>query len=229
MNSAVPPEQPSSSPRVTYEALAYDSFVRRRQGAEPFYPSSSSEAFVLDPSDSKLIREADFFFLGTVTGAGWPYVQHRGGPAGFVHVLGPSTIAWVELEGNHQFVSTGNVDRDGRVALFFVDYQTRTRLKVFGYAQVIEGADDPELMSTVRDLGDREIKSKGQRVMVVEVTATDRNCTKHIHPRWTKPQMDEVISLYRADIAELKADNEQLRARIAELENQREEGTSSGT
>ena len=135
----------------------------------------------------------------------------------------------MELEGNHQFVSTGNVDRDGRVALFFVDYQTRTRVKVFGYARVIEGEDDPELMSTVRDLGDREIKSKGQRVMVVEVTATDRNCTKHIHPRWTKSQMDEVISLYRADIAELKADNEQLRARIAELENQREEGTSSGT
>lgn len=135
-----------------------------------------------------------------------------------MHVLGPSTLAWVELEGNNQFVSTGNVDRDGRVALFFVDYQTRTRVKVFGYARVIEGEDDPELMRTVRDLGDREIRSKGQRVMVVEVTAADRNCTKYIHSRWTKAQMDEVISLYRADIAELKATNEELRARIAELE-----------
>ena len=73
-------------------------------------------------------------------------------------------------------------------------------------------------MRTVRDLGDREIRSKGNRVMVVEVTAADRNCTKYIHSRWTKAQMDEVISLYRADIAELKATNEELRARIAELE-----------
>ena len=218
MSSDVSSDKTPASPRVTYEDLAYDSFVRRRQGADPFHPSSRSDAFVFEPGDSKLIREADSFFLGTVTGAGWPYVQHRGGPAGFVHVLGPSTLAWVELEGNNQFVSTGNVDRDGRVALFFVDYQTRTRVKVFGYARVIEGEDDPELMRTVRDLGDREIRSKGQRVMVVEVTAADRNCTKYIHSRWTKAQMDEVISLYRADIAELKATNEELRARIAELE-----------
>ncbi|MGV0397127.1 pyridoxamine 5'-phosphate oxidase family protein [Corynebacterium suicordis] len=211
---------------ITYEDIVYDSYVRNRQGSHPSKQLKKPEAFSFEPGDQKLIREADFFFLGTVTGAGWPYVQHRGGPAGFVHFIGPTTIAWAELEGNNQFVTTGNVDRDGRVALFFVNYQTRTRVKVFGNAHVVEGKDDPELMKTVRDLGDREIRSRGSRVMVVEVTAADRNCTKYIHPRWTKVEMDEHINLYRADIAELKeekaqlqSENDELRARIAELEH----------
>ena len=192
---------------LSYQQLAFDEYVRARQGTlevELPQQDGSIDGFEFEATDKKLIRQADHFFISTVTGSGWPYVQHRGGPAGFVHFLSETQLAWVELVGNNQFVSTGNVDREGRVALFFIDYPTRTRLKVFGYARVVEGDDDPELMRTVRRLGDREIRSVGHRVMVVDVVAADRNCTKHIKPRWTKDYIDELIGLYRADIIELK-------------------------
>ena len=213
---------------ITYAEIAFDDFVRRRQGREEIDLPASSEDFELQPTDRRLIREADSFFLSTVTGAGWPYAQHRGGPAGFVHLIGPTTIAWGELQGNNQFVTTGNVDRDGRVALFFIDYPTRTRLKAFGYARIIGADDAPELLAEIRDVGEREIRARIDRIMVVDIVATDRNCTKQIRPRWTKPQVDERIDLYRADITALKderdelaATNEQLRAELAQLRAQR--------
>lgn len=205
---------------TTYEQLAYDSFVRRRQASIGTTLPERVGPFEFDPADLALIRGADSFFLSTVTGAGWPYVQHRGGPSGFVHVLGERRLGWLEMAGNNQYVTTGNVDRDGRVAMFFIDYPTRTRLKVFGHAKVVELDEDPDLVARLRDLGDREIRSKVLRAMVVDVVAADRNCTKHIKPRWDKEQVDERIDLYRADIRALK---EELEAARAELQSARAE------
>ena len=211
---------------TTYEQLAYDSYVRERQSSVGTTLPERVGPFEFEPSDLRLIRNADSFFLSTVTGAGWPYVQHRGGPRGFVHLLDDHTLGWLEMAGNNQFVTTGNVDRDGRVAMFFIDYPTRTRLKVFGHARVVELDEDPELVDRLRDLGDREIRSKVLRAIVVEVVAADKNCTKHIKPRWDKEQVDERIDLYRSDIKELKdklealhEENEMLRRRLRILEN----------
>lgn len=208
---------------VTYEKLAYDSYVRRRQGSVGTNLPEREGPFEFDPSELRLIRRTDFFFLATVTGSGWPYVQHRGGPRGFVHVLGPRTLGWLEMPGNNQFVTTGNVDRDGRVAMFFIDYPTRTRLKVFGRARLIEPDQDPELITRLRDLGDRELRSKILRSMIVDVEASDRNCTKHIKPRWDKEQVDERIDLYRDDIRQLEEQLEEaqqeLRDKLEELES----------
>ncbi|HIW95972.1 MAG TPA: pyridoxamine 5'-phosphate oxidase family protein [Candidatus Corynebacterium gallistercoris] len=195
----------------TYEQLAYDEHVRRRQASVGTTLPERVGEFEFAGSDLKLIQQADSFFLSTVTGAGWPYVQHRGGPAGFVHVLGPAKLGWLEMPGNNQFVSTGNVDRDGRVALFFVDYPTRQRLKVFGHARIVELGEDPELVERLRDLGDREIRSKVLWAMVVDVVAADKNCSKHIKPRWDKEQVDARIELYREDIRVLQE-------RVKELE-----------
>ena len=128
------------------------------------------------------------FFLATVTDSGWPYVQHKGGPAGFVHVLDDRTIAFADFPGNQQFVTAGNLDRDGRVCLFFVDFPTRRRIKVFGHARLVEAADDPQLVDRVRDLGrsGREIRTRIERVVVVTITDVDANCTRHITPRWDR-------------------------------------------
>lgn len=198
---------------VTYEQLAYDSFVRRRQGSVGTTLPERVGRFEFEPADRKLIQQADSFFLSTVTGAGWPYVQHRGGPKGFVHVLDDRTIGWLEFMGNNQYVSTGNIDRDGRVALFFINYPLRTRLKVFGYARVIELCDDPKIAKQLRNLGDKEIRSKSERAMIVDIVASDKNCTKHIRPRWDKEQVDERIALYRADIDELRNEISELKER----------------
>ncbi|AWB84188.1 pyridoxamine 5'-phosphate oxidase family protein [Corynebacterium liangguodongii] len=200
---------------TTYEQLAYDEFVRRRQGSELMDIPEREGPFEFDPRHLSLIRKADFFFLGTVTGAGWPYVQHRGGPKGFVRQLGPTTLGWLEYSGNHQYVSTGNIDRDGRVAMFFVDFPTRTRLKVFGVARVVELQEDPELIERLRETDGGRINLVATHAFVVDVTATDQNCTKRIKPRWDKEQIDERIELYRADIRELKERISQLEEELA--------------
>lgn len=190
-----------------YPEIAFDDFVRARQaevGADNRIDDPISGAdFEFRSDEVKLIRGAQHFFLSTVTGSGWPYVQHRGGPEGFVRVLDSQTIAYPEFQGNLQFVTTGNVDRDGRVCLFFVDYPTRTRLKVFGHAH----------FAKLEDFPDWQVRQKVERVMVIRVTATDKNCTKQIKPRYTEEAIQERLDLYRADIAELKE-------RIAELESE---------
>lgn len=197
--------------RTTYADIAFGPHVRARQekvGAHLRITPPGDEPFRFDPRDRALIRSSDLFFLSTVTESGWPYVQHRGGPPGFVHVIDERTLAFPDFPGNQQFVTTGNLDHDGRVCLFFVDFPTRRRLKVFGTAHTSEDAD---LITAVRDLGDSEIRSRIERVVVVAVTDVDVNCTSHIRPRWDRAAVDERIALYRADIARLQA-------RIAELE-----------
>lgn len=203
--------------RTTYADIAYGPYARARQaavGADNRIVDPGTTPFVLDGRDRRQIREADMFFLSTVTDSGWPYVQHKGGPAGFVHVLDDRTLAFPDFPGNLQFVSAGNLDRDGRVCLFFIDFPTRRRLKVFGHARAVEAVDDPDLVARMRDLGrasGREIRAEIERVVVVTISDVDVNCTRHIRPRWDRAAVEERIALYRADIA-------QLRERIAELE-----------
>lgn len=213
--------------RTTYADIAYGPHARARQaavGADNRLVDPGTGPFTLDGRDRRQIREADMFFLATVTHSGWPYVQHKGGPAGFVHVLDDRTLAFPDFPGNLQFVTAGNLDRDGRVCLFFVNFPTRRRIKVFGHARVVEAADDPGLVARVRDLGrtsDREIRTEIERVIVVAVTDVDANCTRHIRPRWDRDDVEKRIDLYRAEIAELTA-------RIAELEEGADSALSRG-
>ncbi|MFW9253407.1 pyridoxamine 5'-phosphate oxidase family protein [Corynebacterium amycolatum] len=205
---------------LQYQDIAFDSYVRRRQESLQTEIPRSQDHFEIEPAHQKLIKTSSHFFLSTVTGAGWPYVQHRGGPEGFVHVLNPLKLGWLEFHGNNQFVNTGNVDRDSRVCMFFIDYATRKRLKLFGTAQVIEKADDPKLMDTLRQVNGREIRSPYERAMVVDIISADSNCSKYIKPRYTKEQVDERIDLYRQDIKDLKQQVEELNAQVEQLQAQ---------
>lgn len=224
--------------KPSYNGIAFDDHVRARQRAagagnrvddRPNLDGPTSAGgpggFAFEGMDAKLIREADVFFLSSVTGAGWPYVQHKGGPKGFVHVLDDRTLAFPDFPGNQQYVSAGNIDRDGRVCLFFVDFPTRRRLKVFGVARAVEAADDPDLIERMRDLGprsDREIRATIERVIIVDVAAADANCSKHIKPRWNRDAVEERIDLYRADIEKLRAEVDELTAEIGELKSELE-------
>ncbi|MCJ7857870.1 pyridoxamine 5'-phosphate oxidase family protein [Corynebacterium kalidii] len=200
-----------------YADIAFDEAVTARQHARGVgnrVDTSGASGAELDPRDSKLIRQARLFMMATVTGTGWPYVQHKGGPAGFVKVSSTaagSRLMFPDFAGNRQFVTAGNLDRDSRVCLFFVDFATRSRVKVFGHARTVEADDDPALVEELRDLGDRRITSAIERAVIVDVTASDANCSSQITPRWTREEVEERLDLYRADIARLEA-------RIAELE-----------
>jgi predicted pyridoxine 5'-phosphate oxidase superfamily flavin-nucleotide-binding protein len=147
------------------------------------------------------IAERDSFYLGTATTEGQPYVQHRGGPPGFLHVLDASTLAFVDFSGNRQYISGGNLSENDRAFLFLMDYVNRKRVKVWGRADVVEG--DSELLQRLLPEG---YPARGERVIRFHVEAWDANCPKHITPRFTEAQVQERTAPLRARVAELEAE-----------------------
>ena len=123
--------------------------------------------------------------MATVSETGWPYLQHRGGPKGFLKVLDPQTIAFADFRGNLQYVSAGNLEGNDRVALFLMDYANRQRLKLLGHSRVVDAADDPGLIDRLRDPGYR---ARVERAVVIRVEAFDWNCRQHITPRFTEEE-----------------------------------------
>lgn len=158
----------------------------------------------LGAREARFIAARDTFFMATVSETGWPYVQHRGGPPGFLKVLGATTLGYADFRGNLQYVSMGNLGHDGRVALFLIDFRQKLRLKVLGHARFVDlGQASTEFVQQI-DLGN--YFAEVERAVLIEVAAFEWNCPRHITPRYTG---DEVRALV-----------EPLQARIAELERQ---------
>lgn len=157
----------------------------------------------LGPDEAGFIAARDSFYLASVNEAGAPYIQHRGGATGFLHVLDASTLAFADLGGNRQLLTIGHLRREDRVALFLMDYPGRRRLKIDGRAQVVAASAMPELVARLAPAGVpmRVI----ERVVRITVTAFDWNCPKYITPRFTAAEVAEVIAPLRARIAELEA------------------------
>jgi len=140
----------------------------------------------LGPKESAFIAERDTFYLATVSESGWPYVQHRGGPKGFLKVLGEGRIAYADFRGNTQLVSVGNVSVDDRCSLILMDYPRRKRLKILGHMQVQNVADiAADDLAAVRD---DDYRAEIERIVVIEVAAFDWNCPQHITRRYTKEE-----------------------------------------
>ena len=142
----------------------------------------------LGPREAEHLARADSFYMATVSETGWPYVQHRGGPRGFLRVLSPTRLAFADFGGNRQFVSVGNATRDDRVSLIVVDYVHRRRLKLLGRLrfEAIEEAD-AALRSAVELPGYR---ARIERIGVIEVEAFDWNCPQHITQRYTLDELE---------------------------------------
>jgi hypothetical protein len=166
------------------------------------------------PNEQRYIATRDSFYMASVTADGWPYVQHRGGPPGFVKVLDPTTIAFADFRGNKQYVTTGNIrgnpgdddaKGDDRVAMILMDYPSQSRLKILGRAELVEPDAQPErfqeLIGRVRD---PDYKAQVESIMVVHVEAYDWNCQQHIVPRYTAEQVQQVIAPLEARIEELE-------------------------
>ena len=156
----------------------------------------------LTRSEAYFIASRDSFYMATVSETGWPYLQHRGGPPGFVKVLGPNLIGFADFKGNRQLISTGNLDVTDRVALFMMDYPNRTRLKLLGHARVLDAREHPEL---VDQLAPEALRRKVERLFLIQVISYDWNCPQYITPRFTVAEVEEYAAGLKARITELEA------------------------
>jgi predicted pyridoxine 5'-phosphate oxidase superfamily flavin-nucleotide-binding protein len=146
------------------------------------------------------IRARDGFYLASVSETGWPYVQFRGGPPGFLRVLDERTLGWADFRGNRQYVSTGNVSADARVGLILMDYANRRRLKILGRAELLEVGADDGLAARLAVPGYRAVV---ERAVLVRVEGFDWNCPQHNMPRFTLAEVEEASRPLRERIAEL--------------------------
>lgn len=157
----------------------------------------------LGERETAFIAQRDSFYLATVGQSGWPYVQHRGGPTGFLQVLGPKLLAFADFRGNKQYISLGNVAGNERCALFLMDYPRRLRLKLLGRLRMTDVAQADE--SLVERLRPYPYRAAMERVALIEVEAFDWNCSQHITPRFSEAQVRESMAPLQARIAELEA------------------------
>jgi predicted pyridoxine 5'-phosphate oxidase superfamily flavin-nucleotide-binding protein len=156
----------------------------------------------LTEAETDFIRSRDSFYMATVSETGWPYIQHRGGPAGFVRIMDATTIGFADYRGNRQYVSVGNLMTNDRVSLFFMDYPRKRRLKLLGRAKLIE-PDDTEMLAQLHTPGDRV---RVERSISIKVEAFDWNCPQHIHERYTIDDVREATAKLTERIAELEAE-----------------------
>jgi uncharacterized protein len=155
----------------------------------------------LGPDEAAFIAERDSFFVATVGETGWPYIQRRGGPKGFLKVLDTHTLGFADYRGNRQYVSVGNVAGDDRVALILMDYATGQRLKLLGRARVMETAEDAVLLERLTDSGYR---ARVERGVLIRIEAFDWNCPQHITPRFTTEEIEAALEPFRARIRDLE-------------------------
>lgn len=173
---------------------------QRRRGSHDRYEAARTLPPPAGLGDGEIdfLSRRDSFYLASVGANGWPYVQHRGGPAGFVRVVDPTHLAWAERSGNRQYVTAGHVDHDDRVAIIAVDYPNRQRLKLLGHARF-----DPEPGADLLErLG---IEGRLEGLVTVEVAAFDWNCPKYITPRYTVDEVRAAVEPLHRRIQELEA------------------------
>lgn len=154
-------------------------------------------------SETDFISERDSFYLATVGENGYPYIQFRGGPKGFLKTLDSKTLAYADFQGNLQYISVGNLSRNNKAALILMDYPNRQRLKIYANIEVIEAKDAPEIIAKIAD---PNYSAKIERAMILHIEAFDWNCPQHITPRYT--------------LKEIETATEPLRNRVKELEDE---------
>lgn len=155
--------------------------------------------YLLSEREASFITARDSFYMASVSETGWPYLQHRGGPAGFMKILDERTIGFADYSGNRQYVSTGNFSTDDRVALFFMDYPNRRRLKMLGRVRIV----DPENIGIFSRVEDTNYPAQLERAFIIQVEAFDWNCPQHITPRYSEGEVAEILR-------ELREENQRL-------------------
>jgi predicted pyridoxine 5'-phosphate oxidase superfamily flavin-nucleotide-binding protein len=173
--------------------------------------------------EREFLKGCDSFYMASVGATGWPYVQHRGGPKGFLKIIDEHTIAFADFRGNKQFVSTGNLMTDNRVALILVDYPRQARLKILGHVKILEGVEAKDWDARLREPGYYAVV---ERAFVIHVAAFDWNCQQHITPRFTEEQIRSSLAPIEKQMHDLEQENERLKSELA-LSNRESKGVAS--
>jgi len=195
-----------------------EKYGSRRQYARMEGGGASTDR--LGPDESAFIAERDSFYIATVGATGWPYIQHRGGPKGFLKVIDDRTIAFADFRGNKQYVTTGNTGTDNRVALIMVDYPRQARLKILGRAEVFaEVFDDERAREWIERLREPGYKAVIERSYVIKVEAFDWNCPQHITPRFTTAEIRDALAPFERRLQDLEKENEELREAVRSNRN----------
>lgn len=198
-----------------FAELAFTPLVKEQQkkhGSRHLYERIEQSDHLgnrLGPHEREFIGERDGFYMASVNEAGWPYIQYRGGPKGFLQVVDDQTLGFADLRGNKQYISTGNLLNDDRVALFLMDYAAQQRLKILGHASIYEG--DASAQKRVATLGMQRENSPAERAMLIRVEAFDWNCPQHITPRYTEEEWAGIMEPVRRRPEALELENKHLR------------------
>ena len=189
-----------------YSDIAFTPAVRAvqtRMGSRSVYAPldrTTDKRDKLTQDEVAFIHERDGFYQATVSESGWPYVQYRGGPAGFLKVLDAKTIAYADFRGNVQYISVGNLSGNDRVSIFLMDYANQRRLKILGRVRLVEASDDAALIARLQM---PNYPARIERAMVIAVEGYDWNCPQHITPRFTKGEIEEGVAPLREEIRRL--------------------------
>jgi predicted pyridoxine 5'-phosphate oxidase superfamily flavin-nucleotide-binding protein len=166
------------------------------------------------PAEAAFIAERDSVYMATVSESGWPYVQHRGGPPGFIRILDEKTLAIPDFRGNRQYISTGNLTTNDRAALFLMDYPNRRRLKLYARVEARDLASDAKLAA---ELTLPDYRAKVERALLIHLAAFDWNCPQHITPRFSQAELEPSLAPFRARLEALEEENQALHNELAAI------------
>jgi predicted pyridoxine 5'-phosphate oxidase superfamily flavin-nucleotide-binding protein len=201
---------------TTNSELVFSSAVRRAQaerGSARAYARKIEHGFpdTVTGELAAFIAAQDTAFLGTASADGAPYIQHRGGPKGFIKVVDAKTLGFADYRGNRQYITLGNLSENDRAYLFLIDFSRRQRIKLWGRARVVENDD-----ALIAKLFDQGYQAKPERVILFTIEAWDANCSQHITARLSAAEIEQMAVSIQERIAALQAENAALRAALAE-------------
>jgi len=201
---------------MNYSELAFTDAIKNLQdrlGSRLSYERMEKVSFVdgLTDYETEYIAQIDSFYLASIGENGYPYIQHRGGPKGFIRVIDKETIGIVDFVGNRQYISAGNISKNAKVSLILLSYPLKTRLKIYAEAEIIELSEDSSLYDFLRP---KEYKFKPERIMLFKVKAYDWNCPQHIHPKYSIEEVREILAPQQQYIQQLEEEIKTLKEKL---------------
>ena len=197
---------------TNYAALAFgenSKALQEQNGSRTVYSRIEQQpAKELGRHEIGFIQDRDSFYIASIGENEFPYIQHRGGPKGFLHVVDSMTLAFADFQGNKQYISAGNAISHPEVSLFLMDYSKQVRLKIYAKAEIVDAVDHPDLLADVSPAGYQNIT---ERIILLHVLAFDWNCPKYITPRYTAEEINTVLVPLHEKIKRLEAEIIQLK------------------
>jgi predicted pyridoxine 5'-phosphate oxidase superfamily flavin-nucleotide-binding protein len=203
---------------MNYSELAFSDDIKaiqERMGSRGAYERVQKMSYVdgLTAVERRFISEMDSFYMASYGSNEYPYIQHRGGPKGFIKVIDEQTIGIVDFSGNRQYISVGNIAKNSNVSLILVSYPMKARLKIYAEAEIVEISENPSLYDFLKP---EDYTFKPERLMLFHMKAYDWNCPQHITPRYSAADIQKITEAKDQYIQQLEQEVEVLRAKLNE-------------